>query len=388
MKSNVLMGALLLTAAVAAAAVSSAFQDAAGRLPPEPSHATNPSAVIKPTRVTERVPLDADDPAIWIDSANPERSLILGTFKGAGSPDRNLRDGALYVFDLSGAIVREKTIRGLRRPNNVDVEYGLRLQGRPVDVAVVTERFANRLRVYRLPDMVAIDGGGIPVFDGEQHREPMGIALYRRPRDGSVFAIVSRKKGPRRGGYLWQYRLEDGGDGMVTGVKVRQFGEWSGIKEIEALLVDDALGYLYASDERVGVRKYHADPDRPKANEELALFATKGFAEDREGMSIYEVTGTTGYLIVSDQGADTFHLFRREGEPGDRHHHKKLKSVRLATIDSDGSEVTNRRLGDQFPDGLFVAMSDDGTFHYYTWSAIAGDDPEVSGRRSGTESGR
>lgn len=345
--------------------------------PSDASHAADPPGIIKPSRVTERVPLDADDPAIWIDQANPERSLVLGTFKGAGSPDRHLRDGAVYVFDLSGAIVRGKTIRGLRRPNNVDVEYGLQLQGKGVDIAVVTERFANRIRVYRLPDMVAIDGGGIPVFAGERNRDPMGIALYRRPRDGSVFAIVSRKKGPRHGGYLWQYRLEEARGGMVKGVEVRRFGEWSGTKEIEALVVDDALGYLYASDERVGIRKYHADPDRPGANEELALFATEGFAKDREGLSIYEVTDTTGYLIVSDQGANTFQVFNREGESADPHRHERLKTFRLATVDSDGSEVTSRRLGDEFPNGLFVAMSDDGTFQYYTWSAIAGDDLNV-----------
>jgi 3-phytase len=333
--------------------------------------------------VTERVLLDADDPAIWFDRENPESSLVLGTFKGAGTADRESRDGALYVFDLSGAIVEKKTIRGLRRPNNVDVEYGLKMRGGPVDIAVVTERFANRIRVYRLPEMVAIDAGGIAVFEGEQHREPMGIALYRRPNDGTVFAIVSRKKGPKKRGYLWQYRLEDAGDGRVRGVQVRQFGQWSGTKEIEALVVDDALGYVYASDERVGVRKYHADPDRSGANEELALFATEGFTEDREGLSIYEVTDTTGYIIVSDQGANAFHVFTREGSPPDPHRHLRLKSVRLATLDSDGSDVTRQSFGGRFPGGLFVAMSDDGTFHYYSWAAIAGDDLEVGQRVPG-----
>jgi len=349
----------------------------------ESSHAAQPLAEAKPTRVTERVFLDADDPAIWIDQENPAHSLVLGTYKGAGTADRESRDGALYVFDLSGVIVREKTIHGLRRPNNVDVEYGLKMQGGPVDIAVLTERFANRIRVYRLPDMEAMDGGGIPVFVGEQHREPMGIALYRRPMDGTIFAIVSRKKGPRKRGYLWQYRLEDHGDGTVRGIKVRQFGQWSGTKEIEALVVDDTLGYVYASDERLGVRKYHADPDRSEADEELALFATEGFTEDREGLSIYEVTDTTGYIIVSDQGANAFHVFTREGSPADPHRHERLKSVRLATLDSDGSDVTHESFGDQFPGGLFVAMSDDGTYHYYSWSAVAGDDLEVRKRVPG-----
>ena len=152
--------------------------------------------VLKPILVTEAVKWDTDDPAIWINPQNLSKSLIIGTDKDS--------DGALYVFDLDGKIIQEKTVRGLKRPNNVDVEYGLLLGGKPVDIAVATERETNKLRVYRLPEMVAIDNGGIDVFTGEAARDPMGIALYKRPKDGAIFAIVSRKSGPQEG-YLWQY---------------------------------------------------------------------------------------------------------------------------------------------------------------------------------------
>lgn len=314
---------------------------------------------VVPRLVTEPVRHDADDPAIWIHPDDPAQSLILGTDKH--------EDGALYAFDLEGRVVR--TVPGLRRPNNVDVAYGLMLRGRPTDVAVVTERYANKIRVFRLPDLEPVDGGGIEAFEGEARRAPMGIALYDRPSDGALFAIVSRKEGPREG-YLWQYRLADDGTGRVRGTRVRAFGAWSGEGEIEAVAVDDALGYVYYSDEALGVRKYHADPDAPQAQQELALFATEGFAEDREGISVYAREDGTGYILVSDQQADRFHRYTREGAPEDPHRHRLVDVIAVSTQASDGSEVTSTALNERFPLGLFVAMSEDRTFHLYSWTDL------------------
>lgn len=325
---------------------------------------------VKPIVVTEMVKHDTDDPAIWLHPTDPSQSLIIGTDKDA--------DGALYVFDLNGKIIEERTVRNLQRPNNVDVEYGLMLKGIPTDIAVATERLANKLRVYSLPDMQAVDNGGIEVFEGETQRAPMGIALYKRPSDGAVFAIVGRKEGPTDGSYLWEYLLEDDGQGNVQGTKVREFGFWSGKKEIEAVAVDDVLGYVYYSDETVGVRKYLADPDAESAGVELALFGTEGFAGDHEGISIYPVNDGTGYIIVSDQQANEFHVFTREGESDNPHEHRLVKVVKVSTMESDGSDVTNVVLNDTFPQGLFVAMSSDRTFQYYAWSDIAGSDLVVA----------
>jgi myo-inositol-hexaphosphate 3-phosphohydrolase len=321
---------------------------------------------IKPLVITEPTARDTDDPAIWINPGDPSKSLIIGTDKD--------QDGALYVFDLSGKIIEEKTIRNLQRPNNVDIEYGLMLNGIATDIAVTTERFTNKLRVFSLPEMQPIDNGGIAVFENQSPREPMGIALYKRPTDGTIFAIVGRKEGPTDGSYLWQYSLEDDGTGKVKGAKIREFGTWSGKKEIEAIAVDDELGYVYYSDEGVGVRKYYADPDVENANEELALFGTEGFTDDHEGISIYTINDGTGYILVSDQQANAFRIFKREGEPGNPHNHQLVKIVHVSCTESDGSEVTNTVLNDTFPVGLFVAMSDNRTFQYYSWADIAGDD--------------
>jgi len=335
----------------------------------EPAAAPTEEAAVAPVIVTEPVGGDSDDPAIWLHPEDPSQSLILGTDKA----------GAIYIFDLAGRVIHDKTVTGLARMNNVDVGYGMMLGGAEVDIAVATDRDVNLVRAYRLPDMTPVDNGGIPVFETEppERRRPMGIALYKRPSDGVLFAILSRKEGPS-GSYLWQYRLDDDGTGAIEMTKVREFGAFSGTGEIEAVAVDDELGYLYYSDEGAGIHKYHADPDAPAASEELALFGTAGFTQDREGISIYKIDHHKGYIIVSDQQANAFRIFKREGEPGDPHDHRFVRSVRVAATDSDGSEVTNVALNADFPHGLFMAMSDDKTFHLYSWKDIAGDELVVA----------
>ncbi|GAB3643806.1 phytase [Spirosoma arcticum] len=323
---------------------------------------TDQTTVVQPVFITDTVRHDTDDPAIWINPADPAKSLVIGTDKD--------QDGGLYVFDLRGKIVRE--LHDLKRPDNVDVAYGLLLNGKPTDIAVTTERFTHKLRIFSLPDMKPVDRGGLEMFVGDLgdgFRDLMGIALYKTPT-GVLYAMVGRKSGPTDGSYLGQYRLEDDGTGQVKAMLVRKFGAYSGKKEIESIAVDAELGYVYYSDEGVGVRKYYADPE--KGNGELALFAQTGFAEDHEGISIYKTGPKTGYLLVSDQGANQFHIFRREGEVTNPNDHKRLKIVRVAATVSDGSEVTSVPLGKSFPQGLFVAMSDNKTFHYYRWEDIAG----------------
>jgi 3-phytase len=317
---------------------------------------------VRPRVVTEAVKHDTDDPAIWINRANPAESLVLGTDKHA--------DGALYVFGLDGKIRRDLVVRGLVRPNNVDIAYDLMVGGRPTDIAVVTERYAHRLRVYRLPDLAPIDGGGLPIFAGEAARDGMGVALYTRPRDGAVFAIASRApdRAPTQG-YLHQYRLIDDGTGTVRAVFTRAFGAWSGKKEIEAITVDQELGYVYYSDENFGLRKYLADPAAEDAEDELAAFGRDGFAEDREGISIFPTGPGRGYVLVSDQQANALRVFPREGTPGRPHEHQCLFTIDLTAIESDGSEVTPIALPG-FPGGLFVAMTNGRVFHFYAWDDL------------------
>jgi len=219
--------------------------------------------------------------------------------------------------------------------------------------------------------MKAIDNGGIPVFQTETQRKPMGIALYKDPKNGEVYAFVSRKSGPD-GSYVWQYQLSAQPDGSVIGTQVRSFGLFKGMREIEAIAVDDELGYVYYSDEGSGIRQYYAHPD--SSNVELTLFGTTGFVRDHEGISIYPTSKGKGYILVSDQEVNRFRIFKREGTKSNFFEHQLVKIVNVAAMESDGSEVTAIPLNSTFSKGLFVAMSTDKTFHYYRWEDIAGND--------------
>jgi len=215
----------------------------------------------------------------------------------------------------------------------------------------------------------------------------MGIALYKRPRDGAIFAIVSRKEGPREG-YLWQYRLTDDGAGRVRAAKVREFGRFSGKGEIEAVAVDDELGYVYYADEGDGIHKYYADPDHPEAARELAHFGREGFQGDREGIAIYTLPGGRGYIVCTDQiaGNTKYHVYRREGAKGRPHDHSELvKTFYGGADETDGIEISSRALGPKFPHGLMAAMNSGAkNFLIYRWEDIAqagGVRLGVSGRR-------
>lgn len=320
--------------------------------------------IVKPVFASDPVNYDTDDPAIWINSADPSKSLIIGTDKGGETGD-----GGLFVFDLKGKLI--DSVRPLKRPNNVDVAYNLMVNGKRLDIAVCTERLSKSIRVFSLPDMKPLDNGGIPVFENEidSLRDPMGIALYTNPADEKIYAIVGRKTGPSDGSYLWQYRLDDDGTGNVKGTLVRKFGFYSGKKEIESIAVDNELGYVYHSDEQHGIHKSYAHPD--SSNVELALFGQQDFKEDIEGISIYKIEDGTGYILVSDQQANKFNIYPREGS-GSAHVYHRINSIHTSTVESDGSEVTSKALPG-FPHGLFVAMSDDKTFQFYSWHSIAGD---------------
>lgn len=320
---------------------------------------------IEPVVVTDTVWHDTDDPAIWINPDDHAKSMVIGTDKDA--------DGGLVAFDLDGKIIEERTVRDLRYPNNVDIEYGLPYGDESIDIAVVTERMERRIRVFRLPEMTPMDSGGIAVFEGEADslRRVMGISLYKRPSDGEIFAIVSRKLGPS-GSYLWQYRLYTDNAGYVRAEKVREFANFSGVEEIEALCVDDEAGYVYCSDEETCVRQYHADPDHPEADVEIATFATDGFGKDREGIAIYTTGQDSGFIVVSNQEDNHIRIYKREGE------HEFVKTVPVKADDTDGIEITKVALTPDYPEGLAVVMSTDKTFHFYSWADLIGDNSQAA----------
>lgn len=311
--------------------------------------------VISPDIITEKTKNDTDDPAIWVNKNNKDQSIVFGTDKDT--------DGAIYAFDLDGKIIEEKTIRDLRRPNNVDVAYNVKLNDSTLtDILIFTERERQQVRIFSVPDMEALDNGGFKVFtefDQNEMNLPMGISLYQSPESGKTYAIVGRKNGPATN-YLHQFELVPQGDQLQMDL-VRQFGNFSGKKEIEAIAVDHELGFIYYSDETHCIRKYYAEPSM--GDKEIACFGGDTFKRDNEGIAIAAFEDGSGYIIVSDQQRGTFNFFSRDDN-------RFLFARNLGTKATDGCEVYTGYLSEKFKNGLFVAMNEERDFYYYDLSRL------------------
>jgi 3-phytase len=321
-----------------------------------------PDAVL-PVVVTQPVQHDSDDPAIWVHPDNPEQSIILGT-------DKFEETGALYAFDLNGKILEDKVVKNIDRPNNVAIITGFPMGEEQADISLTTERIKARVRAFTIPEMQAVDNGGLPVFTDEAPlNEVMGIASYHHPEKDEFYFIVSRKAAPDTTKYLQQYRLFYNAESAALEAElVRRFGLFEGITEIEAIAVDDALGYIYYSNEGCCIRKYYADP--AMGDVELAKFGTDAFVEDREGIAIYPTSDSTGYILVSDQQNRQLNVYAREGSEGDPHKHPLLAEVNIQANETDGIEVVADSLSPAFPKGILVMMSDNKTFEIYDFRDI------------------
>ena len=150
--------------------VDAAYKEAERKLTEEVKKSKNLAnpETLQATIITEKVKHDTDDPAIWINKANPSQSLIIGTDKDA--------DGALYAFNLSGKVV--KRVGGIKRPNNVDIAYGITLNGKKIDIAKMRlNTYDNRLE-YQEGEQVKLFT--LPVTEYAVDAEDGAIRLFKR----------------------------------------------------------------------------------------------------------------------------------------------------------------------------------------------------------------
>ena len=303
----------------------------------------------------------ADDPAIWIHPTDPEKSLILGTDK----------DGGLHIYNMDGS--HHQMVSDGTEPNNVSVLYGFNLGNRVVDIALagVRAKRARGAKVWVIDPATrtlsdVTDGGVFKVFGG---RAPYGSCGYKSAKSGKFYFFVTTNKGR-----IEQYLLEDAGNGTIKAIQMRAFSVRS---QAEGCVADDELGYLYVSEEEVGIWKFGAEPDAGEQRTLVAKVGDHGLTAQVEGLTMYYVSGGKGYLIASSQGNHTFKVYTREGD-------NRLvltidpKAGKIDDVsDTDGIAVTNCPTSKQFPKGVFVVQ--DGinsggnqNFKLYAWEDIAG----------------
>ena len=296
----------------------------------------------------------ADDPAVWLHPTQPHLSRVLGTNKKQG----------LLAYDLDGRLLQELPVGRL---NNVDVRAGFTLAGKPIDLAVASNRDRNSISLF------AIDRATGALREAGEVRTPLaeiyGICLFQ-PATGELYAFANGKDGT-----FLQYRLSDM-QGQIQGQQVRRFKVDS---QPEGCVADDRQQRLFIGEEDVGVWTLDARPD---ASGELTSVLKVGevLKADVEGMGLYH--GPRGdYLVVSSQGNDSYVLLDAQPPFAVRGAFRVGLNGALGidgASETDGLEVTGANLGGAWSEGLLVVQ--DGrkrmpestqNFKLVPWSDVA-----------------
>jgi len=341
----------LLTLGVIAAAVAARSASSAPSAPP---------ARVAAVAETDPVPdADdaADDPAIWVNRAEPARSRIIGTNK----------KGGLAVYDLDGQQVQYLPVG---RVNNVDIRTGFPLAGKRVPLVAASHRDDKAIRLWIGDDasgaLREAPGRSIPV----SVEEPYGLAMYTSAASGKTFVFVNDKTGR-----IEQWLLQENA-GVISGSLVRTL-KLDG--QVEGMFADDELGHLFVGEETRGVWRFGAEPDAPVKGVLIDQVIPKGnITPDVEGISMWKGEGGEGYLIVSSQGSNQFMIYARR-PPND--HKGSFTVIDGPSVDgvseTDGIDVTSESLGGAFPCGLIVVQDGVNHGHAQNFKLVA---PELVGR--------
>jgi 3-phytase len=314
--------------------------------------------------VLETPPVDssgdaADDPAIWVHPTDPLLSLVIGTDKDRG----------LHVYDLEGQLLQSLPDG---RMNNVDLRDDFMLGGLAVTVVAASNRSNESIAFYLLnPATRRLTSAGTAVPTGLG--DPDGLCMYRSAVTGAYFVFIADSGA----GAFQQWRLSDDG-GQLGATLVREFDVGHAA---EGCAADDELGNLFVAEEGGALWRYSAEPAGGSTRTEIdRVNGPNGLRADLEGITIWYGAGSSGYLVLSNQGASNFAVYRREGANafvGIFHIVADAANGVDGVSDTDGIDVTSRPLGPQFPNGLLVVQDglnldprEHQDFKYVSWQVI------------------
>jgi 3-phytase len=301
----------------------------------------------------------ADDPAIWVNPRDSAKSAVIATDKNLG----------LYVYDLEGRLLQTVTDG---RMNNVDLRDGFMVDGKPRTLVAASNRTDKSIALYFLdPATRRLSRAGDPVPTG--FGDPYGLCMYAGPTGHYVFVNNGGD------GLFRQWRIT-ASNGRAVAEQVREFPLGS---QAEGCVADDETGALYVAEEAGGFFRYPALADGGSERREIdRVDGPNGLKADIEGVALWAGKDGKGYLVLSNQGADNYALYRREGDNafvGTFHIVAEPERGMDGVSETDGLDVSSAPLGARFPDGLLVAQ--DGrnlsprerqNFKYVSWRDIAG----------------
>lgn len=288
----------------------------------------------------------ADDPAIWLNTANPAASLVVGTDK----------KGGLYVYDLKGAQKHFIPAPGL---NNVDL---IDLSGGRVLVAASDRSDLTKVQLF----LALLDtatgtlkpAGKIVVGPGEGY----GICMIKPAGAGGIIAFSAPK-----GGTIYKTLItEANGAFSGTTTTLAQIPT-----QTEGCIADPRTGTLFIGEEDAGI---WAIDIASGAKRMVAPVDNRMLVADVEGLAIAPEGTDGGYLVASSQGDNAYAVFRLPGvTPVGRF--RIGAGTFGSTEETDGIELDNRAFGADFPGGLFIAQDGQNApnaqnFKFVRWDEV------------------
>lgn len=301
----------------------------------------------------------ADDPAIWINKNQPEKSVIIGTDK----------KGGLATYDLTGNQLNYYNTGDM---NNCDLRVGFPLNGDTIDVLAASNRTMQSVSLFKINENGELDSIHNRIIKSEMIDEVYGLCMYNSSKTGQFYVFVNSKAGE-----VEQWELV-AVDNKIDAKLVRSFQLGT---QTEGMVADDETGILYVGEEQAGIWKFDAEPDGstegkfiPKSSKE-----NSNIKYDIEGLAIYATDSINGYLVASSQGNFSYAVFERQGE------NKYLGSFRITdgvaddVEETDGLDITTAALPG-FLQGMLVVQ--DGfnydakkkksqNYKYISWAEIA-----------------
>jgi 3-phytase len=300
----------------------------------------------------------ADDPAIWVNARDPAKSAVVGTDKNLG----------LYVYDLEGRLLQ--TVAD-GRMNNVDLRDGFLVDGKPRVLVAASNRTDKTLTLYFLdPTTRKLTRAGEPVPTGLA--DPYGLCMYAGA--GGHYVYINNGED----GLFRQWRIT-ASNGHAVAQQVRDFTVGS---QAEGCAADDETGALYIAEEDGGFFRYSAAPDGGSERREIdRVDGPNGLKADIEGVEIWAGKDGNGFIVLSNQGADNYAVYRREGDNafvGLFHIVADPARGIDGVSETDGLDVVSAPLGARFPDGLLVVQDgrnlsprEKQNFKFVSWREIA-----------------
>ena len=310
--------------------------------PLDPRGAIAAARTVEPS--VETIPVDdfgdaADDPAIWVHPVDPAKSLIIGAQKKRG----------VEVYDLAG---KRLQLLADGRTNNVDLRQGVLLGGRQRDIVAGSNRETRTLTLYEMNAATRrlSAASAAPIAAGMP--DPYGLCMYHSLKSGKLYVFMNNSDA----GEFRQWEILASGS-QLTATVVREFTVGS---QAEGCVADDETGALYIAEEGAGLWRYGAEPDAGDQRKQIDSTSDGGnLTADVEGVGIFRGRNGAGWIVVSNQGADNYAVYRREGDNTFVGHFSIVANDALGidgASETDGLEVTSLALGPGFPQGMLVVQ--------------------------------